>query len=452
LLEVKDLHISLKGETIIKQATFSIEAEKTVALLGPSGAGKTTIGLALLDLLPKGSVKGEILFQGRKQDLKSLRGKEMALLLQQVQNSLNPTRKIGDQLIEGALFHRIQSKKILLEELLKLLRFMKIDNGEKRLNDLPHQFSGGEKQRLLLAQTLLMRPSLLILDEPTSALDLDTKKSLIELLKEIKQTFKLSLLVITHELDVVEALADTVIRLKDGVIEGTEAIQERSFRLEAKKEEAIPFKKPLVTLKGLEKRKGGKVILSLDSMTLYENEIVGLFGKSGSGKTTLAKLLTTLEKPDAGEILFEGRSLFLLNRKELAKKVQMVFQDPYTALNPYLTIETTLSEGLKNFNEPHDEKVLTSLLEQVNLSPLILKRKPKTLSGGERQRISLIRALSLNPKLLILDEPTSALDEKTAQEMLSLLKKLQKERGFTCLLISHDREVMKRICEREITL
>ncbi len=449
MLEVKNLEITLKGETIIKSASFSIEKGKTVALLGPSGSGKTTIALSLLDLLPKGSVKGEILFQGSLQNLKNLRGKHIALLLQQVQNTLNPTRRIKDQLIEGACFHLNQTKEEAIKALLNLLHFMKIKNPEKRLNDLPHQFSGGEKQRLLLAQALLMRPSLLILDEPTSALDSDTKESLIQLLKEIQQQFTLSLLIITHELDVVEALAESVATLKEGVIEGLKPVIKRESLKSSKP--VLPFikKKPLVTLKNVEKRYNDQVILSVPSMTLYEDEIVGLFGKSGSGKTTLAKLLTTWQKPDIGEILFQGKPLHTLSRRELAESVQMVFQDPYSALNPYLTIETSLKEGLENFDLK--EKVsLTTLMEQVKLPASFLFKKPQELSGGEKQRISLVRALSVNPKLLILDEPTSALDEKTAEEILNLLKELQRKKHFTCLFISHDKDKIDTYCDRQL--
>lgn len=470
--------------------SLQIAAGETVALVGESGSGKSVTALSVLRLLPTPPVRyltGDIRFDGKsllhasEKQLQAVRGNEIAMIFQEPMVSLNPLHTIEKQLSEVLSLHRGLRRQQAREEIIRCLTRVGILHAEQRLNDFPHQLSGGERQRIMIAMAILTHPKLLIADEPTTALDVSVQAQILTLLNELKQELGMSILFITHNLNIVQRLADRVVVMCQGEIVETARCQQLfqapqhaySQQLLAAEPsgEPIPLLKvaqPVLSVKdlavrfairkGILKRTTGfKQVVKPLSFSLRAGESIGLVGESGSGKSTIALALLRLI-PSQGEIWFNQQPLHQFNAKQLQpyrRQIQVVFQDPYSALNPRLTVQQIIAEGLQvhaTLNKQQQTQRVIEIMQEVGLDPDSRHRYPTEFSGGQRQRIAIARALIVNPSLLILDEPTSSLDRTVQAQILSLLKKLQQKHQLAYLFISHDLQVIKSLCQQTIVL
>jgi ATPase components of various ABC-type transport systems, contain duplicated ATPase len=459
LLEAKNLSISfaLSNQTVqaVDQASFTLKEGKTLGIVGESGSGKTSLALALTGLLKNASLKGSLLYQNEELLLKNekewqkVRGREIGFIPQHPMSALTPTMKIGTQISETLLYHGLASREEVKEKTLELLTLVRIEQPELRFEQYPHELSGGLKQRALLAIALACRPKLLIADEPTTALDAPLKSQIIQLLQDLRQRFNMSLLIISHDMNVVSRLADQILVMREGKLS--------KDNLSPKKQTAIPrppqaltFAKPLLEVKNLSVTYPleNKTFQAVDSVSfsLHAGETLGLIGESGAGKSTLAKALLELVPRSSGSLFFEGEELFLSQKRSLRRHLQLVFQDPVSSLNPCMSIERILKEPFLIHKIPFTQAALHRLLDLVSLPSSYLNRLPHTLSGGQKQRVALARALALTPRLLIFDEPVSSLDSELQFQMIELFQNLQKELNLTYLFITHDLALAKSFC------
>ncbi|MFT6388618.1 MAG: microcin C transport system ATP-binding protein [Cellvibrionaceae bacterium] len=509
LLSVKNLSISFhqgKGESsadIVNNISFDIggttdisEAEsgsgsgekgyETVALVGESGSGKSLTAHAIMRLLPYPAAfhpGGHIIFEDRDlltlpdRTMRDIRGSEIGMIFQEPMNALNPLHNVGKQIGEILKVHRKLSVHKIEKETLNLLRQVHIKDPGDKLKAYPHQLSGGQRQRVMIAMALANRPKLLIADEPTTALDVTIQKEILDLLKELQREFKMSILLITHDLGVVKYSADRVL------------VMQRGELVESGTTQAL-FSNPQhgYTKKLIDNRPKGHAvelptnihelpsIMSTESLcvsfpkskplfgrckdffhalkniniTLPKGSTLGIIGESGSGKSTLALAMLRLIQ-SSGNIKFENKSLNNLNENEirpLRSDMQIVFQDPFASLSPRMSIEQIIREGLVLHSGLSDEgitKQVIDIMNEVGLDPTTRHRYPHEFSGGQRQRIAIARALVLDPKILFLDEPTSALDRTVQMQVINLLRELQLTRGISYIFISHDIHVIKAL-------
>lgn len=499
LLQVQNLSVSFKTDSkeisAVENLSFSLFPKETVAIVGESGSGKSVTAFSILRLLPYPKAfhpSGSIIWEGKdllnvtEDTLQKIRGNTIGMVFQEPMTSLNPLHTIEKQLSESLLLHGNYKKRDIPHRILELLNLVHLRDPKKRLNAYPHQLSGGERQRIMIAMALANNPKLLIADEPTTALDVTIQAEILTLLKDLQQRLEMTVLLISHDIDVVRHTAHRVLVMNKGklVEEGplpqvfmhANNIYTKHLISSEPKGHAVPLSPssqkcpPLLQTKHLtvdfplQKSFFGKVLDSyraLDNVSLHiqPGETLGIIGESGSGKTTLALVLLRFLKAH-GELFFnEIPPLHTLSGKKLLpyrRFVQVVFQDPYSSLNPRLSIFQIISEGLSVYKlaktkEEFLQKV-EDMLKQVGLDSSYLWRYPHELSGGQRQRISLARALIINPKLLILDEPTSALDRSVQSQLLNLLKDIQKEKNLSYLFISHDLKVIRSIAHRIIVL
>ncbi|WP_434998658.1 microcin C ABC transporter ATP-binding protein YejF [Pectobacterium brasiliense] len=494
LLQIDNLSIAFrKGDQeqcVVDQLSLAVNAGETLALVGESGSGKSVTALSVLRLLPSPPVvypQGDIRFAGQsllhadEKTLRQIRGNRIAMIFQEPMVSLNPLQSIEKQLIEVLSLHRGMRTEAARSEVITCLDRVGIRQAKSRLNDFPHQLSGGERQRVMIAMALLTQPDLLIADEPTTALDVTVQAQILKLLNELKQELGMSLLFITHNLNIVRQLADNVSVMKAGqAVEHNRCQQlfsapqhpytrqlldaepsgeplpvtdngEPLLRVE-KLHVSFPIKRGL-----LRRTVDEKQVVNNINFTLRRGESLGLVGESGSGKSTTGLALLRLIQ-SRGDIWFDGQPLQGLTRKQMLPfrhRIQVVFQDPNSALNPRLNVEQIIAEGLtvhhKLSKEALDQRVVEAM-QEVGLDPTTRYRYPSEFSGGQRQRIAIARALILQPELLILDEPTSSLDRTVQAQILTLLKSLQEKHKIAYLFISHDLQVIRALCHQVIVL
>ncbi|WP_143870124.1 ABC transporter ATP-binding protein [Catenovulum sediminis] len=494
VLNIKDLSVGFKqGDNIrqvIHQISFTIQQGETFALVGESGSGKSVTAMSVLRLLnepPVTYLGGDIQLQNQsvlkasQKQLRAWRGSHVGVIFQEPMMSLNPLHTIEKQLSETLSIHRGWSLKQSQPKIIEWLNKVGIRNAENRLKDYPHQFSGGEKQRIMIAMALINEPALLIADEPTTALDVTVQAQILELIQQLKDELNMAVLFISHDLSVVKQIADTVAVMEKGkiveladsqslfakpqhpytqkLINAEPPDEFRQTREDAP--ELINIKNLKVWFpieKGIFRRVSGHVKAVDDiSFTIKQGSSLGVVGESGSGKTTLSKALLKLIDSD-GELLFNGTNLNQISKQDMTKlrrDLQFVFQDPYGSLSPRMLVSEIIGEGLEINGigtAQSREQMIIDAMKSVELDPEIRHRYPHEFSGGQRQRIALARALVMQPKFIILDEPTSSLDRTVQFQVLSLLRKLQQAHNLTYLFISHDLKVVKALCDQIVVM
>ncbi len=500
LLEVRDLAVNFHTDDgvveAVKGLSFHLEKGETLAIVGESGSGKSVSALSLMGLLPKPAARivgGQALFRRKSGEvldllraeeatMRRIRGNEMAMIFQEPMTSLNPVYTVGDQIAEAIVLHQGKGRKEARQLAIEMLNLVEIPNPHKRVDDYPHQMSGGMRQRVMIAMALSCNPSLLIADEPTTALDVIIQAQILELMKKLQAEIGTAVLFITHDLGVVAEMADRVVVMQHGLkVEEAdvytlfkapkEAYTQRLLaavpRIDQEKpappERATP--PVLVRLENLRvwfplragvlSRVVGHVKAVDDvSLEVYKGEVLGLVGESGSGKTTLGRSLLRLIEPTGGRIWFSGQEITHLPKEALRafrRRMQIIFQDPYASLNPRMTVGDIIAEPLviHRVGSPKErQERVAELLETVQLSPDHARRYPHEFSGGQRQRIGIARALALNPEFIVADECVSALDVSIRAEIIALLKELRARMGLTLLFISHDLAVVEDISDR----
>ena len=486
ILEIKNLVIDFESKEstfrAVDDISLAIEKGKTLSLVGESGSGKSVTALSILQLLPEGTVRyskdSSIEFEGKeiigssKRDITSLRGNKISVIFQEPMTSLNPYQKVGFQIDESLIIHRGLTKKEARKKTLDLLMKVKIPEPEIKANSFPHQLSGGQRQRIMIAMALANEPDLLIADEPTTALDVTVEKALLELLSDLQKEFGMSILFITHDLNIVKKFSDDVCVMKDGVIVEAGRVKELfenpKHPYTIKLLNSIPGNKEELNTENDVLLSGDKVDINYSvaknifgktteflnavkkvDIKIYSGATTGLVGESGSGKSSLARALLGIEHSQ-GEIIFDKKNINTLNSNEtrkFKKDFQIVFQDPFGSLSPRMTIGEIVGEGLKvhqpNLNKEKRKDKILKALQDVELESSYYSRFPHELSGGQRQRVAIARAIILEPKLILLDEPTSALDVSIQMQILHLLKDLQSRLGLAYLCISHDLKVIR---------
>ena len=527
LLEIKNLNISYKTrkETIVASSNvnFTLERGEILGIVGESGSGKSTIANAIINLIdPPGQITGGTIkidnkeFQNNEEIIQQIRGKKIGFVFQDPQTSLNPLFKIKDQLIETIQTHLNLSHDEALKKSINLLEEVGIENATKRIEDYPHQFSGGMRQRVVIALAISCEPDLIIADEPTTALDVSIQYQILELLKELTKKRNLGVIIITHDMGVIAETTNKVIVMRHGLIveqgntkdllTNPKSSEARSLVISVpptnKKIERFKLISPdgseitsssanltknIIKTWGVRKNTNQKLLevkkitkifddqsisfrkkidenavkaVNNVSFKLFEGETLGLVGESGSGKSTIAKIITGLVRPSFDELEYNGLSLYNSRGKYQIDKsrgqIQMIFQDPYSSLNPRFKVKQIIAEPIKFFQKGitrNDlEQNVNDLIDIVGMTRKSLDRYPHEFSGGQRQRISIARALATRPRLLICDEPTSALDVSIQAQILNLLKDIQDELHLTILFISHDLPVIRQMCNRIIVL
>ena len=494
LLSVNHLSIDFTTRdgtvTAVSDVSFTVDKGETLGIVGESGSGKSVSCYSLLGLIPMppGHIKngtaifdGIDLLQANEKTMRQIRGKRISMIFQDPMTSLNPYMRVGQQIIEPLLQHSTISKNAAKEKAIALLEEVGISDAAHRFQQYPHEFSGGMRQRVVIAMALITEPELLIADEPTTALDVTIQAQILELIHELQQRRNIAVIFISHDLDVIKRMADrTIVMEKGHIVEqgNTQAIfdtptQSYTQKLLASipnsaKPEAYRFTgdpdSRFLTLNNISiaygKKKNAFKAVDNVSLTVKQGEVLGLVGESGCGKTSLSHSIVRLVDIQQGQICLQKNALEKLSLEELKgkalkatrKDIQMIFQDPYASLNPRMTVFNTLAEplrlhGIANNTDDLKNKVLT-LMQDVGLEARWANKYPHEFSGGQRQRIAIARALAVEPKLIIADEPVSALDVTIQAQILSLLLKLCQERQLTMIFISHDLAVVRYIADR----
>jgi microcin C transport system ATP-binding protein len=491
IVEVRNLRVSFGGKEVVHGLDFEVGAGERLALVGESGSGKTVTALSLLGLNLNADVTGSALFHGGagqpvdlvklpERELIRIRGREIAMIFQEPMTALNPLYTVGDQIAEVLQYKDGLTKRDAWKGAVQALHETGIPEPDRRAFAYPHQLSGGQRQRAMIAMALAGRPKLLLADEPTTALDVSLRGQILELLAALQKRNGMSMLIITHDLNLVRKFADRVAVLENGdlVEQGSvtdifarpqhaytrKLIDSRPER-DVEEARAIADEAPVMVARQLQVaypvrlpgikgwfRKGQFVAVKNASFVIAPGRTLGVVGESGSGKSTLALAALGLI-PHIGELDVVGRRWgpHAGANKSIRRVVQVVFQDPFSSLSPRMVIEEIVGEGLE-VHEPgldadQRRQRVVEALEEVGLTdrqfPGLLHRYPHEFSGGQRQRLAIARALVVRPQLLVLDEPTSALDVTIQKQVLKLLQRLQRERGLSYLLITHDLEVIR---------
>ena len=501
LLSIKDLTVKIGDQIILSNVSFEIKKNEVLGLVGESGSGKSFTALSVLNLINIKNLKseGEIIFNGNNlntlsnKDYQKIRGKEISIIFQEPMSSLNPSMKCGDQISEILTTHEKISTKIAKKKSLELIKKVQLKNPELVFEKYPHQLSGGQQQRIMIAIAIACKPKLLIADEPTTSLDSLVKNDIIALIKSLQNEYEMSVLFISHDLKLVSKFVDNLIILKKGLvveygnsyeifnspkerytqhlINSSPPKNNRPNRLityktsknkiisKVERESAhlkIYSKKPVLKINRLAVSYENQKILNDISFDLYKGETLGIVGESGSGKSTIAKSILGLIKIDDGEVFFKNKNIKQIPNSVFRKKIQLIFQDPYSSLNSEMSIGNSIIEPMIShqvFNSKNEMKFrAVELLNQVGLSESDYNKFPNQFSGGQRQRIVIARALALNPEIIICDESVSALDVSIQAQILNLLSDLKEKYHFTFIFISHDISVIKYFTDRLIIL
>ncbi|NVD08023.1 ABC transporter ATP-binding protein [Vibrio sp. JPW-9-11-11] len=495
LLKVRDLSVSFSTNDgivdAVKAVNFDLYQGETLAIVGESGSGKSVSTNALMQLLPNNAIvhsQSSILFEGNEllqqseKQMQRLRGDRIGMIFQEPMTSLNPFMRVGIQVAEAMMCHRSVTLKQAKNRVLDLFELVHLPNPQQAYAKYPHEFSGGQLQRIMIAMALINEPDILIADEPTTALDVTVQAEVLNLIKEIQQKMGMSILFITHDLGVVKHFADRVIVMCKGrVVEQNQcqALFDAPHHDYTKmlinsipkgsktpvNPEALPLlKADDIRVKFVikshilpQKNQYFEAVKGI-SLQLKQGETLGIVGESGSGKSTLGRALIGL-LPSSGRIQFKGQDISQLSDKqrfELKKEVQMVFQDPYGSLSPRMTVGDIITEALTVHQPQLTQKERMArarqALEEVRLDPYSINRYPHEFSGGQRQRIAIARALILEPSFILLDEPTSALDRSVQLTVIELLKDIQRKHNIGFLFISHDLSVVKALSDRVMVM
>ena len=522
LLEVRNLRIEYPSRygvmAAVKDLSFSIEKGEILGVVGESGAGKSTIGNAIIDLLsPPGRIaRGDVFLSGEKisglspDAIREIRGAKIGFIFQDPMTSLNPLFTVEQQLVETMLANTELKPDEAYEKALELMEAVGIPQPELRIKQYPHQFSGGMRQRVVIAIALCCDPDLIIADEPTTALDVSIQDQILQLIKKLCKERQVGCMLVTHDMGVVSNITDRVaVMYRGDLVEiGTtaqvlgapkhpytqsliSAVPRSDVKLvrfplvsyieSAEQPASIDLKNHWLGQQQEQREYQGALLQVKDvslrfttkdsmfpsrreyvqannhvSFEINEGETFGLVGESGSGKSTIARVITGLYPPNEGQIIFEGIDLTALKsekeRRPFRRQMQMVFQNPYSSLNPRMKVADIIAEPIRFHhlaeNERQIQEIVGDLLDHVGLGRQAGLKYPHEFSGGQRQRISIARALATRPRLLICDEPTSALDVSVQAQILNLLKDLQQELKLTMLFISHDLPVIRQMCDR----
>jgi microcin C transport system ATP-binding protein len=492
VLEVKDLRISFRqdGQVIpaVKGVSFSVDRGETVALVGESGSGKSVTALSTVSLLGSSAqVTGSVTYAGQEmigaddRRLRQVRGNDISFIFQEPMTSLNPLHTLEKQLRESLELHQGLTGDAARGRIVELLERVGIREAASRLGAYPHQLSGGQRQRVMIAMALANKPDILIADEPTTALDVTIQAQILELLAELKREEGMGLLFITHDLGIVQRIADRVCVMKDGeIVEAgpvadvfaapqheytRKLLSARAVGLPSPVPEGAPVVVETEDLrvwfpiqKGFLKRTVGHVkAVNAATLRVRAGETLGIVGESGSGKTTLALAIMRLIASEGG-IRFAGEDVNGWSTRELRRRraeMQIVFQDPFGSLSPRMTCAQIIAEGLGVHGNPGgrpERDLVAEVMEEVGLNPAMMDRYPHEFSGGQRQRIAIARAMILRPKLVVLDEPTSALDMTVQVQIVDLLRELQRKYGLAYLFISHDLHVVRAMSHRVMVM
>ena len=506
LLDVKNLRVSFAGKEVVRGIDFSIRSGEKLALVGESGSGKTVTALSLLRLVQNAKISGSALFSAREngngvsdllalpeQKLRGIRGRDIAMIFQEPMTALNPLFSVGDQIAEVLELKEGLAQSESAREAIKLLANTGIQEPERRARAFPHQLSGGQRQRAMIAMALACQPRLLLADEPTTALDVTLRVQILDLLGDLQKRNGMAVLMITHDLNLVRRFADRVAVMENGLIVehgrvedvfaqpqhpytrkliDSKPVRDRSLGWSAApgdKSAAPPMRASHVrvaypvAIPGIRGWFKSAEFVAVQGATfdVPVGKTLGVVGESGSGKSTLALASLGL-LPFSGELQVAGQSWSRQSarNKAMRRTVQVVFQDPFSSLSPRLTIGAIVEEGLL-VHEPTlgpDERRRRARqsLADVGMAesqfPGLLERYPHEFSGGQRQRLAIARALIINPALLVLDEPTSALDVTIQKQVLGLLQRLQRERGLSYLLITHDVDVIRAMAHEVMVM
>ncbi|TCW00131.1 ABC transporter ATP-binding protein [Biostraticola tofi] len=517
VLSVSHLTTSFRvdGEwkTVVRDISFEVKAGETVAVVGESGSGKSVTSLSVMRLLdPRASrIEGQIIINGQdilalpEKEMRRVRGNDVAMIFQEPMTSLNPVFTIGRQISEVLIRHKGLGKAQARAETLRLLEKVRIPNAASRFDEYPHQFSGGMRQRVMIAMALASRPKLLIADEPTTALDVTIQGQILDLIKQLQQEEGMAVLFITHDMGVVAEIADrTIVMFRGDQVETgataevfhhgkhpyTRALLAAVPRLGSMAGQAWPLRFPRVdmasgTLTAADSVpdtvEGGKTpVLSVKNLVtrfairsgllgrtsgavhavenvsfdLFQGETLSLVGESGCGKSTTGRSIARLIEPLGGSITLDGFDVLNLDSmgvRSMRRSVQMIFQDPFSSLNPRMTVGAAVAEPMikhRLANHKAARQKAAELLDRVGLSPEMMDRYPHEFSGGQRQRVAIARALALNPKVIIADESVSALDVSIKAQVCNLLLDLQQQYKIAFLFISHDMAVVERVSHR----
>lgn len=497
LLEVKNLNVYLKTDEesvhAVRSVSFEIEKGQTLAIVGESGSGKSVTSMSIMQLLPQNIVKyGEdssIVFEEQEilhlseSRMRSLRGDRIGMIFQEPMTSLNPYMRIGEQVAEALRTHSPNMGKKEAEALtLAALQKVKIPDAEKKMRSYPHEFSGGQLQRIMIAMVIINKPDLLIADEPTTALDVTTQAEILDLLLDLQAEMGMAIILISHDLRLVKKYSDYVCVMKTGeVVERGETRQvfnnpqhpytvelltpiPTHFKQAPNESASLLIDAQHINVDYVEKRSfwgaPKKVFNAVKDISfgLKEGETLGIVGESGSGKSTLGRAVMQI-LGYRGDIKFDNKPIASLNKAErqaLKRNMQMVFQDPFNSLSPRLTVGEIIGEGLTihypEMSKAERRKRVMKMLEEVNLNPSMINRYPHEFSGGQRQRIAIARAIILEPKFVLLDEPTSALDRSTQLTVVELLNRLQQKYGLGYLFISHDLAVVRALSDQVMVM
>ena len=499
LLSVKHLtvHFHTRNGIIraVDDVSFDVGSGETLAIVGESGSGKSVAVYSLLDLIPRppGKIESGIaLFEGinligrKEKELQKIRGNDIAIIFQDPMTSLNPYLTIGEQLMEPIIYHQQKSRKKAKIAAINMLSEVGIKEAKKKIDNYPHEFSGGMQQRVMIAMALIAKPKLLICDEPTTALDVTTQAQIIKLIQKIQKKYKIAVIFISHDLGVVAGIANNIVVMRDGKIVEKGTAEDIFYRPKNDYTKSLlssvpsgqKISKPynnqdvLLRVKSLvkyyasenksiswlpyKKNKEQKLIKAVDciSFEIKRGEIFGVVGESGSGKSTLGRSILQLTTVNSGEVYFNGTNLMLLSHSkkiDIRKRMQMVFQDPYSSLNPRMTVFDILAEPMLYHSISTGKKILDdvySLMDDVGLPKSALKKYPHEFSGGQRQRIAIARAIATKPEFIVADEPVSALDVTVQAQILELILSLVEKHNLTMMFISHDLSVVRYISDR----
>jgi glutathione transport system ATP-binding protein len=529
LLSVRGVSVDFNTDNGVFRAVdgldFDVRPGRTLAIVGESGSGKSVTSMAIMRLTDYTSGRiatGQILFRdndGRETDLtkatdeqmRAIRGNDIAMIFQEPMTSLNPVFTIGDQIVEAIMLHQQLSRSAARQSARKLLEKVRLPDAEQLLDRYPHQLSGGMRQRVMIAMALSCQPRLLIADEPTTALDVTIQAQILNTIRELQRDLGTAVIFITHDMGVVAEMADDVVvmlrgkKVEQGTVDEifnapkhpyTRALLAAVPRLGSLTGSDLPLRTPQTVLDGDTLREVGETreqdtarydepVLRVEKLTtrfdvghnlfgrvthrvhaveevsfdVYPGETLALVGESGSGKSTIGKTLQQLVAPTSGAVRYNGQDIFSMDaagRQRLRQEIQYIFQDPYASLDPRKTVEFSIAEPIRTHGLLAGDAAIArrvgELLEQVGLKPEHAKRYPHEFSGGQRQRVCIARALASNPKLIIADESVSALDVSIQAQILNLLMDLQKDRGLSYLFITHDMAVVEKVSHRVAVL